>query len=95
MQELCKTLQGNSAWACMLGDIYDGNVWKEFEASDGSQFVANPHNFMVNLNVDWFQPFTHLTDSVEALYLTIQNLPRTERYKLDNVILVGIIPGPK
>lgn len=30
-----------------------------------------------------------------AIYLTIQNLPRQECYKEENVILVGVIPGPK
>ena len=30
-----------------------------------------------------------------AIYLTLQNLPRHERYKPQNIILVGVIPGPK
>ena len=38
------------------------------------------------LNVDWFQPFKHCTDSLGALYLVIVNLPRKERYKRENVI---------
>ena len=29
------------------------------------------------------------------MYLVIQNLPCSERYKFENVILVGMIPGPK
>ena len=33
--------------------------------------------------------------SVGAIYLIIQNLPRSMRYKRENVILVGLIPGPK
>lgn len=33
--------------------------------------------------------------SVGAIYLIIQNLPRCMRYKRENVILVGLIPGPK
>ena len=47
------------------------------------------------MNVDWFQPYTHVCDSVGAIYLIIQNLPRSERYKWENMILVGLIPGPK
>lgn len=46
------------------------------------------------MNVDWFQPFSHLQYSVGAIYMTIQNLPRHLRYKEDNIILVGLIPGP-
>ena len=29
------------------------------------------------------------------MYLTIMNLPRTIRFKQENVILIGLIPGPK
>lgn len=47
------------------------------------------------MNVDWFQPFSHVSDSIGALYLVILNLPRQERYKKENMILVGVIPGPK
>ena len=33
--------------------------------------------------------------STGVIYLTILNLPRNERYKPENIIVVGIIPGPK
>ncbi len=68
---------------------YDGNVWKTFE-----YFLANPNSYLLSLNVDWFQPFKHITYSTGALYLTVQNLPRSERYKKENAILVGLMPGP-
>lgn len=58
-----------------------------------SLYIA--HSWCVSLNVDWLQPFTHVCDSVGALYLVIQNLPRQDRYKRENMILVGVIPGPK
>lgn len=29
------------------------------------------------------------------LYFVIENLPRSERYKLENIIIAGCIPGPK
>ena len=28
------------------------------------------------------------------MYLTVQNLPRNIRFKEENVLLVGVIPGP-
>ena len=34
-----------------------------------------------------------VTDSVGAMYLCVLNLPRQERYKRENMILVGIISG--
>uniref|UniRef100_A0A1X7U7L0 Uncharacterized protein n=1 Tax=Amphimedon queenslandica TaxID=400682 RepID=A0A1X7U7L0_AMPQE len=36
----------------------------------------------------------HSPYSVGAIYLAVQNLPRSERYKMENLLLVGIIPGP-
>ena len=46
------------------------------------------------LNIDWFQPYKHTAASVGAIYLTVMNLPRTVRFKRENVILVALIPGP-
>lgn len=77
-----------------LGDVYDGRVWQEFASDSTQQFLDTPYCYLLTLNVDWFQPFTHTQYSVGAMYLTVQNLPRSERYKEENVILVGIIPGP-
>jgi hypothetical protein len=47
------------------------------------------------LNIDWFQPYKHIQHSVGAIYLSINNLPRHLRYKPSNIILLGIIPGPR
>ena len=44
--------------------------------------------------MDWFQPYKHLTYSVGAIYLSILNLPRSMRYQLQNICLIGIIAGP-
>ena len=76
----------------MLGDIYDGEVWKMFHDRD---FLNYPYSYLLSLNVDWFQPFVHTIYSTGAIYLTIQNIPRSERYKTNNIILVGVMPGPK
>ena len=78
-----------------MGDVYDGEVWKSFKGVDQNNFVQNPYNLVLFMNVDWFQPFTHVKYSVGALYLTVQSLPRSERNKVENVILCGIIPVPK
>lgn len=46
------------------------------------------------LNFDFFQPMKHRKDySVDVLYLVILNLPRSERFKRENVIVVGIVPA--
>ncbi|OAD79069.1 hypothetical protein PHYBLDRAFT_62168 [Phycomyces blakesleeanus NRRL 1555(-)] len=50
---------------------------------------------MLTLNVDWFQLFEGRTHASGALYLSMNNLPREERMKPENIILVGVMPGPK
>ncbi len=63
-----------------LGDIYNGRIWKEFTGHDGAQFTSVPGHLMLMLNVDWFQPFKHTEDSVGAIYLAVQNLPRAFQF---------------
>ncbi|OAD78443.1 hypothetical protein PHYBLDRAFT_157552 [Phycomyces blakesleeanus NRRL 1555(-)] len=50
---------------------------------------------MLTLNIDWFQPFDGRKHSSGAIYLSINNLPWSERLKSENVILVGMMPGLK
>ena len=70
-------------------DVYDGEIWSQY-----NDFLSAPYNYLLTLNVDWFSPFDHGCYSVGAIYLTIQNLPSSLRNNPDNIILVGIIPGP-
>ena len=77
-----------------LGDIYDGQIWHDFNSATGHRFLCGPMAYLVTLNVDWFQTFLHTQYSVGAMYLTVQNLPRSIRCKEENVILVGVMPGP-
>ena len=79
----------------ILGDCFEGRVWKEFQYVDGEPFLAVPNNFGLMLNVDWFQPTLHGSDSIGVIYMVVMNLPREERFKPENLIVVGIIPGPK
>lgn len=78
-----------------LADIYDGRVWTNLVSTCGTPFFSLPYNFGLILNIDWFQPFKYSTYSIGAIYIAIANLPRHERYTTDNVLLIGIIPGPK
>ena len=79
----------------MYCDVYDGKVWEDFMIVNEKPFLQLPNNLCLQLNVDWFAPFKHLQYSVGVIYLVVENLPRTERYKLENTIIVGCIPGPK
>ena len=77
-----------------LGDIYDGQVWKSLHTINDRPFLSVPNNLTLGLNIDWFNPFDKSPYSAGAIYLTVFNLPRSERFKLENIILVGMIPGP-
>ena len=78
-----------------LYDVYDGRMWSALKDSTGAPFVNRPRSLMLTLNVDWFQPFNNSPHSCGAIYLTINNLPRSVRNKIKNIILVGMIPGPE
>lgn len=78
----------------VLRDVYDGKVWKEFITYNQEPFLSEDGNFALMLNMDFFQPYKHIQYSLGAIYLTIMNLPRDIRYKQENIILAGLIPGP-
>ena len=77
-----------------LRDVYDGLVWQKFLDYEGKPFLHSEYAYALMINIDWFQPYKHLNYSVGAIYLSVFNLPRHSRYKLQNICLVGIIPGP-
>lgn len=78
-----------------LADIYAGRIWKEFLLTYKDRpILSNPYNLGLMLNCDWFQPFDHSSYSVSVLSLVILNLPRSIRFKPENILIAGIIPGP-
>ena len=78
-----------------LADIYEGRVWKETSFISGRPFLSQPNNLSLMLNVDWFNPYDETPYSAGVMYFVILNLPRSERYKFENIILAGVIPGPR
>jgi hypothetical protein len=83
-------------------DLYDGSVWRELPADihqpQAEKFFCPEKadsNIGFVLNLDWFQPFEGTTHSTGVLYLVVANLPREERYRQENTLVVGILPGPK
>ena len=78
----------------LLTDIYSGQLWKDFLKYNDEDFLNAPRNYGLMLNFDYFQPMKHRKDySVGVLYLVLLNLPRSERSKWENVIVVGIVPA--
>ena len=90
--ELCEQWRTRQVEESVLSDVYDGEVWKNFKWKDGSHFFNLERRYGLMLNVDWFQPFKRRSDySVGVIYFVIMNLPRSQRFKFENVILGGII----
>lgn len=78
----------------LLADVYDGNLWREFQTVNGIPFLQKPRNYCFMLNFDFFQPMKHRKDySVGVFYLALLNLPRAERFKWENIIVLGIVPS--
>ena len=88
--------KGRRAGHGILDDVYDGRIWQDFQIVDGSPFLSDENDICLGLimNVDWFQPFDATNYSIGVIYLAVLNLPRDLRYKLHNIIICCIIPGP-
>jgi len=79
----------------IMFDTVDGNFWEDFADDTGERYFADPRNLGGILNIDWFEPFENVQYSCGVIYLALLNLPRELRFKWENIIIVGIIPGPK
>ena len=80
-----------------LFDIYDGRIWNEFKDDNDDPFFTKEYadtHLGLMLNMDWFQPFTNSLYSVGVIYAVICNLPRSERFKSENILTLAVIPGP-
>ena len=92
--ESCEKWRDQGERTDVLTDVYSGQIWRDFQTYKGKDFLKSPRNYGLRLNFDFFQPMKHRKDySVGVLYLVILNLPRSERYKWKNVIVLGIIPS--
>ena len=67
-------------------DVYDGFKWQSMEPwlrEDG--FTS----LLLQFNIDYFNPYSHIQHSFGAIYMTVLNLTRELRYQENYVILVG------
>lgn len=78
-----------------LKDVSNGKIWSDFQSYNEKPFLSDPLCLALCMNVDFFQPYKHVNYSVGAVYLIIMNLPRKERYKRENLLLIGLLPGPQ
>ena len=64
-------------------DIYDAKMWKDVHFLDGVPYLANPYNYCLLLNVDWFNLFAETVYSASAIYLVILNYVNAQGRKHD------------
>lgn len=83
-------------------DIFSGNALRQFLGRDGSRFLPSRNSegrYIFGLSVDAFNPFLNKQAgkkaSVTAIYMVLLNLPPSSRYKVENMYLAGVIPGPR
>ena len=89
----CEHWRNRSVPSHILGDINEEQVWIDFNSDRYNNFLKSPGILLMALNFDYFQPFTNTQYSVGVLYLTIFN--QNQRYNVEIIILVSIVPGPK
>jgi hypothetical protein len=84
----------------VLDDVYDGRIFQEFQqkkkpfSTTDTWFTRKGvYELALQLNADAFQPFRKSQYSMTAVYAVVLNLPREIRYREENIILLGLIPG--
>jgi hypothetical protein len=84
-----------------MEDVWHGSVWQEFPNNDRGEgiFTRSSGSLVFSLYLDWFNAggTSNLgkKNLLGAITLVCLNLPPTHRYKVENMYLFGIIPGPK
>ena len=82
-------------FSSIYSDVYDGKFYKEFKDEGGLPFFRDKRNIGLLVNFDFFNPFKKSKYSLGVIYAVIINLPRRVRFLWENVLVLGIIPGPK
>lgn len=69
-----------------------------FASNSTEPFIKRVGNLSFALGIDWFNPYTNLDAkkkwTIGAIYIVCLDLPPEIRFRLENVGLLGIVPGP-
>ena len=84
-------------------DIFDGNLYRALRDTTvtvngqplSHTFFSDKRDIALGLSTDGFTPFKRRNQSCWPLILYNYNLPPEERFHQENIICVGVIPGPK
>jgi hypothetical protein len=83
-------------------DFWDGKFVRTMVAPDGQPLLAkraNETTLLFSMAIDWFNPYHNKIAgkiaSTGVIFMTCLNLPLEDRYKDENIYIVGILPGKK
>ena len=83
-------------------DIFDGTTLRGFCGPDKEPFLGqhgSEGRYIFSLSADAWNPEGNSRPAAKysstAIYMALLNFPPGERYKVKNMFLVGVIPGPK
>ena len=78
-------------------DIWDGHILQQFMVDPGDArkpLLKCKTNLALLLYLDFFNPFQRAVYSCGALYISVLNIPKSQRFKARWTMLTGLIPGP-
>eukprot|EP00112_Aurelia_sp_Birch-Aquarium-sp1_P005247 Seg1595.2 transcript_id=Seg1595.2/GoldUCD/mRNA.D3Y31 product="hypothetical protein" protein_id=Seg1595.2/GoldUCD/D3Y31 len=77
-------------------DAWDGYMWQKYQRDpvDNSELLCLKNNIAFMFNVDWVKPYKRSEYKIGLMYLSILNLPRSQRMLKKWTLVLGVIPGP-
>lgn len=92
----------DTAWEDII-DIFDGDHYLSLldenvtinEEKLGHHFFSDDRDIALGISFDGFCPFKHRKQTCWPIIAFNYNLPPEERFHLDNILCLGVIPGPK
>jgi hypothetical protein len=86
----------------VVNDILGSRAILDLRGPDGQSFIrgydSNELRLVFSLCADGFNPFGNKVAkgglSVTGIYMVCLNLPPDQRYHIENMYLVGVVPGP-
>lgn len=84
-------------------DIFDGSHYQSLRKKDvildgtncGHKFFSDGRDVALGLSTDGFAPFKRRKNTAWPLILFNYNLPPDKRFHVDQILALGVIPGPK
>ncbi|KAF5315316.1 hypothetical protein D9619_007521 [Psilocybe cf. subviscida] len=84
-------------------DIFDGSHYQSLRHKDvilddvnrGHQFFSDNRDIALGLSTDGFAPFKRRKNTAWPLILFNYNLPPDKRFHIEQILALGVIPGPK